>query len=58
MRNPVSGGETRATIRLPPGLVAKELHPTATRIFSVFTQGLKFAAPDRYGFSTVVEQGN
>jgi hypothetical protein len=58
MRNPVSGAEAGATILLPNGLVCKELHPTATRIFSVFTRGLKIAAPGKYGFYAVTEHGN
>jgi hypothetical protein len=58
MRNPVSGAEARATILLPDGLVTKELHATATRVFSVFTKGLKIAAPGRYGFYSAVEHGN
>ena len=58
MRNPVSGLDASATILLPNGLVCKELHPTATRIYSVFTKGLKIAAPGRYGFYTVTEHGN
>ena len=43
---------------LPNGLVCRELHPTATRIFSVFTRGLKIAAPGKYGFYAVTEHGN
>jgi hypothetical protein len=33
----VTGIEAIATILLPNGLVCKELHPTATRVYSVFT---------------------
>lgn len=58
MRNPVSGNEARATIMLPDGIVTKELHATATRTFSVFTRGLKIAAPGKYGFYCSVEHGN
>ncbi|MDA4128193.1 MAG: DUF1326 domain-containing protein [Thaumarchaeota archaeon] len=58
MRNPVTGAETSAQILLPNGLVAKELNTTATKTFSVFADGLKFAAPGRYGFYTVTEHKN
>jgi hypothetical protein len=58
MRNPVSGLEASARILLPNGLVCKELQPTATRNFSVFTRGLKIAAPGKYGLYTVTEHGN
>jgi len=58
MRNPVSGAEASATILLPNGLVCKELHPSATKTFSVFTKGLKIAAPGKYGFYAVTEHGN
>jgi hypothetical protein len=58
MRNPVSGLETSATILLPNGLVTRELHATATRAFSVFSPGLKFAAPGKYGFYCTAEHGN
>jgi hypothetical protein len=43
---------------LPNGLVTKELHPTATRLFSVFTKRLKIAAPGKYGFYAVADHGN
>jgi hypothetical protein len=58
MHNPLSGAEASATILLPNGLVCKELHPTATRIFSVFSKGLKIAAPGKYGFYAVADHGN
>jgi hypothetical protein len=58
MRNPVSGLEAEATIFLPNGLVTKELHPTATRLYSVFTKKLKIAASGKYGFYTVTEHRN
>ena len=58
MRNPVSGLEASATILLPSGLVTKELHATATKIYSVFSQGLKMAAPGKYGFYCAAEHGN
>ena len=58
MHNPVSGAEASATILLPNGLVCKELHPTATKVFSVFSKGLKIAAPGKYGFYAVTDHGN
>jgi hypothetical protein len=58
MRNPVSGADVSASVMLPNGIVAKELHVTATRVFSVFTKGLKYAAPGKYGFYTTVQHGN
>jgi hypothetical protein len=58
MRNPVSGQEASATVLLPNGIVAKELQVTATKAFSVFSRGLKFAAPGKYGFYCTVEHGN
>lgn len=58
MRNPVSGLEASATVILPAGIVSKELNVTATRTFAVFSRGLKFAAPGKYGFYTMVEHGN
>lgn len=58
MRNPVSGADASATVMLPNGIVSKELHVTATRVFSVFTKGLKYAAPGKYGFYAAVEHGN
>jgi hypothetical protein len=58
MRNPVLGLEASATILLPNGLVTKELHPTATKMYSVFSQGLKIAAPGKYGFYCTAEHGN
>ncbi len=57
MRNPVTGAETSAKIFLPNGMVTKELEVTSTRSFSVFTKGLKFAAPGKYGFYATVEHG-
>ena len=58
MRNPVTGQETSAKIVLPAGLVCKELEATSTKSFAVFSKGLKFAAPGKYGFYTMVEHGN
>ncbi len=58
MRNPVTGVETSAKIVLPGGIVCKELDAAATKTFSMFTEGLKFAAPGKYGFYTTVEHSN
>jgi hypothetical protein len=58
MRNPVSGLEASATILLPNGLITKELHATATKMYSVFSQGLKMAAPGKYGFYCAAKHGN
>ena len=58
MINPITGEEAEAKIVLPNGLVANELNATATRSFSVFTKGLKFAAPGKYGFYAKVDHGN
>ncbi len=58
MRNPVSSAEASATILLPNGLVTKELHATATKAFSVFSPGLKIAAPGKYGFYCAAEHSN
>lgn len=58
MRNAVTGQESSATVLLPAGIVSKQLEVTATRTFSVFSKGLKFAAPGRYGFYCMVEHSN
>jgi hypothetical protein len=58
MRNPVSGQEASARVLLPAGIVTKELDVTSTHSFSVFTNGLKFAEPGKYGFYTVVQHSN
>jgi hypothetical protein len=58
MRNTVTGTEASAQIILPDGLVCKQLNVTGTRVFSVFTKGLKFAAPGKYGFYATVDHGN
>jgi hypothetical protein len=58
MRNPVTGQEASARVLLPAGIVTKELDATSTHSFAVFTKGLKFAAPGKYGFYTVVEHAN
>jgi hypothetical protein len=58
MRNPVTGKEVRAKIMLPDGLVTKEEHVTTTKVFSVFTEGLKYAWPGRNAWYGVVRHGN
>jgi hypothetical protein len=58
MTNPVTGEEAHAKIVLPDGLVCNELDATATKSFAIFTEGLKFAAPGKYGFYTKVSHGN
>ena len=58
MSNPVTGDESHAKILLPKGLVCNELEATATKTFSVFTKGMHFAAPGKYGFYTSVEHSN
>jgi len=58
MRNPVTGAEASAQILLPNGLVTKELNATATKTFSVFAKGLKYASPGQYGFYAVAEHTN
>jgi hypothetical protein len=58
MKNPVTGKETSAKVVLPAGIVSRELDLTSTKSFAVFTKGLKFAAPGKYGFYTTVGHGN
>ena len=58
MRNPVSGAESTAVISLPTGLITSEVNATATKAFSVFSQGLKMAAPGKYGFYCTAEHSN
>jgi hypothetical protein len=57
MKNPVSGMEVNATVMLPTGLITNELHATATKMYSVFSPGLKMAAPGKYGFYCAAEHG-
>lgn len=57
-RNPVSGVEASAQILLPDGIVTKEINVTATKTFSVFSKGLKYAEPGHYGFYAVTEHTN
>jgi hypothetical protein len=57
-RNPITGAEASAQILLPDGIVTKEINVTATKTFSVFTKGLKYAEPGHYGFFTVAEHKN
>ena len=58
MINPITGDEAAAKIVLPDGLVCDELNATATRSLAVFAEGLKFAAPGKYGFYAKVSHGN
>lgn len=58
MRNPVTGKEVRATILLPDGLLTNEENVTATKTFSLFTDGLKYAWPGRTAFYATVQHGN
>ena len=54
-RNPVTGAEASAQILLPDGIVTKEINVTATQSFAIFSQGLKYAEPGRYGFYALAE---
>ena len=47
IRNPVTGKEVSSKIVLPDGITANELNVTSTRTFSVFSEGLKLAAPGK-----------
>ena len=58
MRNPVTGEEVSSKIILPDGITAKELNVTSTRTFSVFSEGLKYAAPGKNAWYSVVTHGN
>ncbi|GIS95301.1 MAG: hypothetical protein CM1200mP22_25380 [Dehalococcoidia bacterium] len=58
MRNPVSGAESTAVISFSAGLITSEVNATATKAFSVFSQGLKMAAPGKYGFYCTAEHSN
>jgi hypothetical protein len=58
MRNPVTGKEVSSKILLPDGLMTKEENVTTTKVFSMFTDGLKFAWPGRAAFYATVEHGN
>ncbi len=58
MSNPVTGQETSAKIVLPDALVCNELYVTSTKSFSVFTDGLKFAAPGKNAWYGSVKHGN
>jgi hypothetical protein len=57
MRNPVTGKEVRAKILLPDGLLTREENVTATKVFSVFADGLKYAWPGKTAFYATVEHG-
>ena len=58
MRNPVTGKEAVSTVMLPNGIVAKQIELTQTKTFGVFSDGVKFAAPGKYGFYAVIEHSN
>ncbi|MGI0081088.1 MAG: DUF1326 domain-containing protein, partial [Nitrososphaerales archaeon] len=58
MRNPVTGKEASAKILLPDGLITKEENVTATKTFSVFTDGLKYAWPGRTAFYANVKHSS
>lgn len=55
MRNPVTGIDATSTVLLPNGITAKQLELTQTKTFSVFSEGLKIAAPGKYGFYAMTE---
>jgi hypothetical protein len=57
MRNPVTGKETIAKIVLPEGILTKEENVTTTEVFSVYTDGMKFAWPGRNAWYGTVEHG-
>ena len=57
MTNPVTGKEVSAKIMLPDGLITKEENVTATKTFSVFADGLKYAWPGRTAFYATVQHG-
>jgi hypothetical protein len=56
--SPVTGADASAQILLPNGIVTKEVNVTATKSFAVFSKGLKYAEPGRYGFYAVTEHTN
>jgi len=58
MRNPVTGVDVSARILLPDALVCKEINQTSSKSFSVFTDGLKFAAPGKNAWFGSVDHGN
>jgi hypothetical protein len=58
MRNPVTGEEVSAKIVLPDAIVCSELNVTSTKAFSVFTDGLKYAAPGKNAWYGSVQHGN
>lgn len=58
MRNPVTGVDYAAKIKLPEGLTCNELNVTSTKTFSVFSPGLKYAHPGKNAWYGVAEHGN
>ena len=58
MRNPVMGAEVSSRILLPDGITAKELNMTSTKTFSVFSEGMKYAAAGKNAWYSVVKHGN
>jgi hypothetical protein len=57
-RNPVTGEVSSAKIILPDALVCHELNVTSTTVFSVFTDGLKYATPGRNAWYGRTEHSN
>ncbi len=57
-RNPVTGEVSSAKIILPDALVCHELNVTSTTVFSVFTDGLKYATPGRNAWYGRAEHSN
>lgn len=57
IRNPVTGEDVPAKIILPNALTCHELNVTSTRTFSVFSDGMKFAAPGRNAWFGSAEHG-
>ncbi|MGI0080293.1 MAG: DUF1326 domain-containing protein [Nitrososphaerales archaeon] len=58
MTNPVTGKDVSAKILLPDGLLTDEENVTATKTFSMFADGLKFAWPGRTSWYATVRHGN
>ena len=58
MRNPVTGAEVSSKIMLPDGITAKELNMTSAKTFSVFSEGMKYAAQGKNAWYSVVSHGN
>jgi hypothetical protein len=58
IRNPVTGDEFTAKILLPKGITVKELNPTSSRTFSVFSRGLKYSYPGKNAWYSVTNHGS